>query len=74
MNAQTLELLKKVLEQPPEVRAAIAGSLIESLDITVDSDAEAAWEAEVSRRIQELGDGSVKPVPWSEARRRIIGQ
>jgi putative addiction module component (TIGR02574 family) len=65
------ELLKKALALPPEARAALAGSLLESLDDTVDSSAEEEWGREIARRIEELDSGKVKPVPWAEARRQI---
>ena len=73
MKNDSAELLKEALKLPPEARAALAGSLIDSLDQEVDEGAEAAWEAEIERRLTELDSGSVKPVPWSEARRRIAG-
>jgi putative addiction module component (TIGR02574 family) len=65
------ELLKKALALPPEARAALAGSLLESLDDTVDASAEEEWGREIARRIEELDSGKVKPVPWAEARRQI---
>jgi hypothetical protein len=48
MKADTLKLLEKALKLPAEARAALAGSLIESLDETVDEDAEAAWAEEIA--------------------------
>jgi putative addiction module component (TIGR02574 family) len=56
---------------PPEARAALAGSLLESLDDTVDESAEEEWNKEISRRIEELDSGKVKPIAWAEARRQI---
>jgi putative addiction module component (TIGR02574 family) len=64
-------LLKQALALPPEARAALAGSLLESLDDTVDESAEDEWRQEIARRIAELDSGKVKPVPWAEARRQI---
>jgi putative addiction module component (TIGR02574 family) len=49
----------------------LAGSLLESLDDTVDSSAEEEWSREIARRIEELDSGKVKPIPWAEARRQI---
>ena len=49
------ELLKKARALPPEARAALAGSLLESLDDTVDQGAEEEWSKEIGRRIAELG-------------------
>ena len=71
MTREVSDLLKQALALPPEARAALAGSLLESLDDTVDESAEDEWRQEIARRIAELDSGKVKPVPWAEARRQI---
>jgi len=71
MSPDVSELLKKALALPPEARAALAGSLLESLDDTVDPSVEEAWKHEIAKRIEELDSGKVKPIPWAEARRQI---
>jgi putative addiction module component (TIGR02574 family) len=71
MTEEVAELLKKALALPPEARAALAGSLPESLDETVDPSAEEAWSQEIAGRIEQLDSGKVKPIPWAEARRQI---
>jgi hypothetical protein len=42
MKRHAAEILKDALALPTEARAALAGSLLESLDTEVDEDAEAA--------------------------------
>ena len=42
MKRDAAEILKEVLQLPTETRAALAGSLLDSLDTEVDEDAEAA--------------------------------
>ena len=74
MKQDPNHLLKEALKLPPEARAALAGSLLDSLDQEVDEDAEAAWHTEIDRRLKELDSGEVKPIPWSEARRKISGR
>ena len=74
MTSDVKKLLDEALRLPTEARAALAGSLIESLDEVVDDDAESAWAEEIQLRIREIESGLVKTVPWSEARRMIIGQ
>ena len=72
MTAEVAELLKKALALPPEARAALADSLLESLDEEpLDEGVEAAWSEEIKRRIEEIDSGKVKPIPWEEARRQI---
>ncbi len=71
MTADVSELLKKALALPPEARAALAGSLLESLDDEVDISVEDEWSREIARRIKELDSGKVKPIPFEEVRRQI---
>lgn len=74
MNTSQKKVLQQALRLPAEARAALAGHLIESLDDSVDEDAEAAWSKEIARRIDDLDKGKVKTVPWSVARRQILGR
>ena len=71
MSQEISELLKKALALPPEARAALAGSLLESLEDTLDASAEEEWSREIARRIADLDSGKVKPIPWADARRQI---
>jgi putative addiction module component (TIGR02574 family) len=74
MASDALKLLEEALELPVEARAALVGSLLESLDDVVDEDVEQAWALEIARRLEEVQSGKVRPVPWAEARRRIVGE
>ena len=74
MKQDVTELLRKALELPAEARAALAGSLIESLDDKVDASAEEEWKQEIARRMAELDSGKVKPIPWADARKSILTQ
>lgn len=66
------KLLEAAMKLPPEERAALAAKLLESLDDdAVDDDAEAAWAAEIERRVQEIKAGTARTIPWEEARARI---
>ncbi|MGB2633650.1 MAG: addiction module protein [Candidatus Acidiferrum sp.] len=71
MAEDVSEILKKALALPTEARAALAGSLLESLDDTVDISAEEQWKVEFARRVEELNSGKVKPISWEVARRQI---
>jgi len=73
MKQNIADILKEALKLPPEARAALAGTLLDSLDDTVDQDAETAWEAEIVMRLKEIDEGKVNMVPWAEARARIVG-
>jgi putative addiction module component (TIGR02574 family) len=73
MGSEATKLLEAALKLPPEVRAAMAGSLLESLDTTVDADAEAEWNKEIARRLKDLDSSHLSLVSWSDARRKILG-
>ena len=73
MTSDASRLLEEALKLPVEARAALAGSLLDSLDDTVDEDVEAAWALEIARRLEDVKSGKVRAVPWAEARRRIVG-
>jgi len=72
MTSKAKKLLDEALRLRPAEREALAGQLFDSLE-TDDPDAEAAWQAEIARRIAELDQGKVKPIPWADARRLIFG-
>jgi len=74
MKRDAAEILKDALALPTAARAALAGSLLESLDTQVDDDAEAAWAIEVNRRVGELDSRAVKTIPWAEVRRRLTAR
>ena len=70
-----LSLLDEALALPAASRARLAGELLRSLDADgppLDEDEyDAAWGAELKRRIDEVESGAVKPVPWSVVRGRL---
>lgn len=72
MSKDAAKLLEEALELPKPARAALASSLLDSLDEEVDENSEAAWAAEISRRIQKVETGAVEMIPWAEARRIIL--
>lgn len=69
------KVLVDALKLPAGQRAALASSLIASLEgDEVDDDAEAAWAKEIARRVKELDHGKVKLIPWPEVRRGILAR
>ena len=73
MSPSAAQLLREALALDEADRAAVAGALIESLEGEADSDAGAAWETAIRRRVEELETGVVRPLPWSEVRDRLFG-
>ena len=73
MTSKAKKLLDEALQLSPSEREALASQIFDSLE-TDDPDAERSWQAEIERRITELDQGVVKPIPWSEARRMIFAE
>jgi putative addiction module component (TIGR02574 family) len=71
MAEDATELLTHALKLPPAARAALAGSLIDSLDTEIDEDAEEAWRNEISLRVRDLDSGAVPTVAWDQVRRQL---
>ena len=65
------ELLTHALKLPPAARAALADSLIDSLDTEVDENAEEAWRCEIALRVRDLDSGAVQTIAWDEVRRQL---
>ena len=66
MSRTFADVWKEASELSEKDRADLAGLLIESLDGQPDSDVEAAWAAEIQRRVAELDAGTAKTIPWEE--------
>ncbi len=73
MATSAEELYKKALGLKERERAALAARLIESLDTEIEEGVEAAWLAEVERRMEELDSGEVQSIPWDDVRARLLG-
>jgi putative addiction module component (TIGR02574 family) len=71
MEKHAAELLRAALALPSEARAALIGSLIESLDEAIDEDAEEAWGREIDFRVQQIDSGRVELISWRAARQRL---
>ena len=71
MSREPSDILKEALALPADARAAIADSLLESLDTEIEPGAYEEWEREIRKRIAEVEAGTVKTIPWSEARARL---
>ena len=67
-------VLAQALQLPPEERADVAKHLIASLDDPADEGVEAAWLAEVERRLQDVDRGTANFEPWEVVRARIAAR
>jgi len=65
------DLLKRALALSVDERAALANTLLDSLEGTNESVQE-AWDQEVARRIEDLRAGKAVTVPWEELHRELL--
>lgn len=72
MHLSRKEIFDEALHLDESERAALASLLIESLDMEVEEGVEAAWMAEIERRVAELDSGKAATVPWEEVRARLL--
>ena len=71
MTAEASELLKRALALSEDERAALANTLLDSLDTNPES-VEKAWEEEIARRMEDLRAGRAITVPWEELHRELL--
>jgi len=73
MNPKANRILEEALGLPESARAQVAGKLFHSLDTReAESGWEAAWAAEIEKRIREIDSGKAKLIPWSQVRGDIL--
>ncbi len=76
MSPEVSDLLKRALSLPVDERAALANTLLDSLDRAEDAQAddsiEEAWDKEVARRMKDLDAGRAVTVPWEELRIQLL--
>jgi len=72
MTPQASEVLEKALALSAEERGALIDHLIESLDdAPPEEGVEAAWDAEIKRRVDEIRSGKVKTIPGDQVLREL---
>ncbi len=71
MTKPAESVLADALRLDPDARAQLAAEILASLDGPEDPDAEAAWQAEIARRVAALEAGNLKLESWESVRRRI---
>lgn len=64
-------LLEEALKLDIAERADIAAELLASLDGEPEDRVEAAWAAEIQRRIERIEAGTEVMLPWEDVERRI---
>jgi putative addiction module component (TIGR02574 family) len=71
MSPEVSDLLKRALALPADERAALANTLLDSLE-TMHQSVQEAWDEEVSRRMDDLKAGRAVTVPWEQLHRELL--
>ena len=71
MTKTAQALLAEALRLDTETRTNLAVELLASLDGPEDANAEAAWNAEIERRVATIESGNAQLEPWEDVKRRI---
>jgi putative addiction module component (TIGR02574 family) len=72
MTTRVKRVLDDALKLPEKDRAEVAAKLLDSLDSDAEDEIVAAWAAEIQKRVDEIEQGKVKAIPWSEAWQEIV--
>jgi putative addiction module component (TIGR02574 family) len=71
VTASADHILKSALKLSREERARIAAELVASLDGLPDEGVEAAWDAELERRIEQADQGKVQLLDWNAVKEEV---
>ncbi len=71
MSPEVSDLLRRALALPADERAALANTLLDSLDAE-DPSVQEAWDEEVARRMADLKSGKAITVPWEQLHRELL--
>jgi putative addiction module component (TIGR02574 family) len=71
MTRAARDLLEEALKLDVSERADLAAELLASLDGEPEEQVEAAWAAEIQRRIDRIEAGTEKLLPWEDVQRQI---
>jgi putative addiction module component (TIGR02574 family) len=72
MTPQISELLEKAMALSCEERGLLIDRLMETLDDgPAEAGAEAAWDEEIKRRVEDIRSGRVKTIPGEQVMDRL---
>lgn len=71
MSKTTDDILNNAMRLSTTERAELAAALLASLDGDTEDAVEAAWAAEIQRRVERVRSGETKGRPWAEVREHL---
>ena len=69
MKQAAQKVLDDALRLSEAERMRVVEGLLAELDGEADDDADAAWAAEIERRVGQIERGEVQPVPWAKVKK-----
>jgi hypothetical protein len=60
------EVTRNALQLPVNQRIALAGFLLETEDLSLDPDVDAAWDQEIQDRIRAVDSGAVTGISYQD--------
>jgi putative addiction module component (TIGR02574 family) len=74
MSEQAEKLLSEALKLPTSERVRVAAELLASVDGEPEPDAEAAWAAEIERRVRRVETEGPAGDDWQDVHARIASR
>ena len=71
MNPEVTDLLKRALALSVDERAALANTLLDSVE-SAPQPVQEAWDKEVARRMEDLKAGKAVTVSWEQLHRELL--
>lgn len=71
MSKTTETVFQAAMALPDADRVELVARLVESLEPRRDPEVEAAWRAEIGRRLRSIDEGDAEFTTWPEVRDRL---
>lgn len=71
MTTDAESLYQEALKLPEDERFLLANRLLETVEGEREPGYEEAWAAEISRRIEEVENGTAETLSWEEVRAKL---
>jgi len=71
MISKQEEIIEQAMTLPPDTRALLADKLLHSLDSPTREEIDRLWAEEAERRVQQIKNGEVEPIPGEEVFKEI---
>ena len=74
MTTVAEKVFEQALSLPADARLSLVEKLLVSLDLPTQGEIDRLWAEEAERRVSQIENGEVEPVPGEEVFRRIRGK